>query len=115
MNKYKEDLESMVWQFGYRGTKGGRLMISTGGLSALEEAFSAIGWEDPHYVDDPSMECDVEGCHDWRSPQIHWDGVYSLICDSHFRDYCDKKPRPPMKQTAIDREASRDPVTRRLP
>ena len=108
-------LEAMVGQFGYRGVKNGKPMIWTGGLSALEEAFEALGWEDPHYVNDESMECDIEGCHEWRSPQIVWDGVYVLICHEHFVDYCVKKPRPPLKQSAIDREATRDPITRCLP
>jgi len=111
----KEALEDMVWQFGYRGTKSGRLMIWTGGLSALEDAFSALGWADPHYVDDDGMKCDVEGCNEWRSPQIRWDGVYVLICSKHFTDYCAKQPLPQLKQSAIDREASRDPITRILP
>lgn len=108
MSKYKEALESMVWQFGYRGTVGGKLAITNGGLSALEEAFEALGWDNPHYINDPSFECDIKGCHNWYSPQIKWDGVYVLICDEHFTKYCQKKPRPPLKQTALDREASRD-------
>jgi hypothetical protein len=104
----KSALESMVWQFGYRTTINDHLAIVNGGLSALEEAFAALGWGNPHWVDDPTMECDVEGCHQWRAPQIIWDGFYSCICDRHFAEYCLKKLRPPMKQSAIDREASRD-------
>lgn len=111
INKYKEALESMIFQFGYYGTKNNKPIIYTGGLSALEEAFEALGWEDPHYMNDTSIECDIKGCHEWRSPQIVWDGIYVLICRKHFRDYCDKKPRPPLKQTAIDREAKRDSIT----
>ena len=112
---YKEALEGMVWQFGFRDTVNDRLAITNGGLSALEEAFDALGWNNPHYVNDSSMECEIEGCHEWRSPQIVWDDVYVLICSKHFADYCAKKPRPPLKQSAIDREAERDPVTRCLP
>ena len=106
MNKYQEAIESLIWQFGFRVIVGDKPAITTGGLSALEEAFEALGWDNPHYVG-ASMECDVEGCHQWRSPQIHWDGVYVLICAEHFIDYCQKKPLPHLKQTAIDREASR--------
>lgn len=115
MDKFKSALEDMVWQFGHRGTKNSKLIIWTGGLSALEEAFEALGWEDPHYVADESMECDIKECVKWRSPQTVWDDVYVLICEKHFRDYCAEKPRPPLKQAAIDREAKRDPVTRCLP
>jgi hypothetical protein len=108
VNKYKEALEIMVWQFGHRVVSSGRLAIICGGLSALEEAFDALGWDSPHYINEPSMECDVKGCHNWRGAQIEWDGFYSCICDEHFKDYCAKKPRPLMKQAAITREASRD-------
>ncbi len=111
-NKYKEALEDMVWQFAYR--RGG-MYLSTGGLSALEGAFEALGWDDPYEVKDPSMECDIEGCHEFRSPQITWGGVYVLICDKHFHDYLTKKPLPKLKELAIKREASRDPVTGFLP
>ena len=98
----------MVWQFGYRVTFGDRLAITDGGLSALEGAFDALGWDNPHFIDDASMKCDIKGCHQWRSAQIHWDGIYVLICSKHFGDYCQKKPLPQLKQAAIDREASRD-------
>ena len=50
MNKYKDALEEMVWQFGHRGVKNNQPIIWTGGLSALESAFEALGWEDPHYL-----------------------------------------------------------------
>ena len=48
--KYKEALEDMAWQFGYRGTKDGKEVIHTGGLSALETAFFVLGWDDPHII-----------------------------------------------------------------
>ena len=105
--KLRDALEGMVWQFGYRITRRGKPCLSAGGLSALEDAFRALGWCDPYSVDE-SMECDVENCHNWRSSQIHWDGMYSIICDVHFKDYCGKEPRPQMKASAISREASRD-------
>lgn len=45
----REALEGMVHQFAYwHDTVGG---LSTGGLSALEEAFEVLGWEDPHPVE----------------------------------------------------------------
>lgn len=48
----EQALESMVWQFAYRGVKDSKLALFTGGLSALEEAFSALGWDNPHVVED---------------------------------------------------------------
>ena len=54
----KDALESMCYQFGYwNDAKGG---LTTGGLSALEDAFDALGWDDPHLV--PEMCCDEPGC-----------------------------------------------------
>ena len=105
---YKEALEDMVWQFAYRRTKDGKIMLCAGGLSALESAFDALGWDNPHFINDDSMECDIKRCHDWRSSQIHWDGIYVMICEKHFNDYCNKKPLPKLKQSAINRESRRD-------
>lgn len=49
MSKYKEALEDMVNQFAYKFDGKGKTppSIGTGGLSALEYAFWALGWEDP--------------------------------------------------------------------
>ena len=49
--KYKEALEDMAWQFGYRGTKDGKKVIHTGGLSALETAFFVLEWDDPKIIE----------------------------------------------------------------
>ena len=42
-----EALIDMVNQFAYRGTYEGRENLHTGGLSALESAFDALGLSDP--------------------------------------------------------------------
>jgi len=60
MTAERDALESMVLQFGYwHAGIGG---IRTGGLSALEEAFAALGWTDPHLM--PERCCDEPGCLD---------------------------------------------------
>ena len=46
-DELKEALVSMVEQFAYRGTFEGRENLHTGGLSALEDAFDALGLPDP--------------------------------------------------------------------
>ncbi len=54
--------------------------------------------------------CDVKGCDDivcsqggaWRETG------YWCVCPKHAQEARDKKPQPQMKQSAIDREASRD-------
>ena len=112
MNKYKEALEEMVWQFGYRGTKKGQPIIWTGGLSALEGAFEALGWDDPHFL--PIAEgycCEVEGCVEQDTNGSIWGDLYLRLCSKHGKDCWDGKPRPQIRQWAIDREAKRNLVT----
>jgi hypothetical protein len=46
-DELKEALADMVSQFAYRGTYEGRENLHTGGLSALEGAFLALGISDP--------------------------------------------------------------------
>ena len=46
-DELKDALIDMVWQFAYRGTYEGRENLHTGGLSALESAFDALGISDP--------------------------------------------------------------------
>jgi len=46
-DELREALIDMVWQFAYEGTKNKKSIMYTGGLSALEGAFSALGLSDP--------------------------------------------------------------------
>jgi len=46
-DELREALIDMVSQFAYRGTYEGRENLHTGGLSALESAFDALGLSDP--------------------------------------------------------------------
>ena len=46
-DELREALVEMIWQFGYRGTYEGRENLHSGGLSALESAFDALGISDP--------------------------------------------------------------------
>ena len=48
----RDALESMVYQFAYRGTRDGKPIIFTGGLSALSDAFKTLGWDDPYYLNE---------------------------------------------------------------
>ena len=110
MRKYKDALKDMVWQFAYRGTKGGKSIMWTGGLSALRGAFEALGWDDPKYFEDmDGVICDVEGCPGWVVAQggIWADIGYWCVCSRHSQVYRQGKPQPKMKTRAIKREASR--------
>ena len=114
-NPCQEALESMVWQFAYRVTKAKRLALSSGGLSALEEAFGVLGWDEPHYVQNKDCKCEVIGCYNWLAAGEIWEGLYLLVCSHHWHDSVTGKPRPPIEMWALKREAKRDPVTRSLP
>lgn len=107
----KDALESMVWQFGYRGVKNGKPIIWTGGLSALEEAFEVLGWEDPHYLPDAEGYCcEIKGCVEPDTCGTHWGDspLYLRLCSKHYRDSYSGKDCPEVKEWAIKREATRD-------
>jgi len=111
MSKYKEALEEMVWQFAYRSVgKGNKSILRTGGVSALESAFSVLGWDDPKIIEDfDGGICDVKGCAEWVVTQggMWAETGYWCLCDKHSSAAFKGKPQPEMKQRAIDREASR--------
>ena len=117
MSKYKEALESMVFQFGFRSVTDGKAAIWTGGMSALEEAFAALGWVYPHYLPEEGYTCEVVGCMEADTYGTHWDKskLYLRLCYEHYHQSCKGLPMPPIKQWAIDREAKRDPKTGILP
>lgn len=89
-------LEGMVWQFGYRSTRGRNLRISTGGLSALEYAFRMLGWKDPHNIT-TLVTCDVAGCYQNTSSAGPWpdDGPYVHLCPYHS-DFARYESPPPV-------------------
>jgi hypothetical protein len=56
----REALESMVHQFAHWDDKAGG--YTTGGLSALEDAFHVLGWDDPHpYPEGRCHRCKRQG------------------------------------------------------
>ena len=54
----KEAVLSLVVEFASWSESSGGFW--TCGLSALEEAFGVLGWDDPH--SDPEYRCDEPGC-----------------------------------------------------
>ena len=93
----QEALESMVYQFGYRGVKDGKPMIGTGGLSALEEAFEALGWDDPHYLPEEGFTCEIMGCMEADTCGTHWGALYLRLCSKHYQASQEGKPCPDVK------------------
>jgi hypothetical protein len=84
--RVREALEDMVYQFGYYTVKDGQPAIGTGGLSALEEAFEVLGWDDPYVIPDP-VWCDAPVTP--RCPNRPTSGTptpdgYKHFCHEHF-------------------------------
>ena len=113
--RLRQALESMVTQFGFRGVKDKKPVIHTGRLSALEEAFEALDWDDPHELPENGHTCEVEGCMEADICGTHWAGLYLHLCREHSKQQRQGKARPRIKSYALRREATRDPVTGWLP
>lgn len=109
----KEIIKQLIFQFGYRGVKKNKPVIHTAGLSALEEAFEVLGWEDPHYLPEQGFTCEVKGCMNEDTVGMHWGNskLYLRLCSEHHMQAFRNKPIPEIKQYALDREAKRDPIT----
>jgi hypothetical protein len=62
-------------------------------------------------------QCDVEGCKsNVSSGGCAWEETgYWSVCSQHAGESRNGKPQPKMKQSAIDRENSRDKTTGYLP
>lgn len=75
-------IEDLLYQFAYRTKSNGRLALTTGGLSALEGGFSALGWDDPHLL--PENECEQEGCHDEATCGKPTPAGYKRLCYTHY-------------------------------
>lgn len=115
MSLEREALEAMVFEFGYYDVKDGKAMVWTGGMAALELAFSALGWDDPHFLPEKDFTCEIVGCMQQDVAGLEWDGLYLRLCSQHSRECFYRKPRPSVKPYAVERESMRDPVTKRLP
>jgi hypothetical protein len=77
----REFAKDVAYQFGYYCQNGGRLHITHGGLSTLEEAFDILGWENPHPV--PECECEIDGCHEHATCGAPTADGYKWMCSKH--------------------------------
>lgn len=73
-----EAVQDLTQQFAYRINYNGKAAFSTGGLSALENAFDILGWDDPHPA--PEYECQNPECHAWATCGTYTRGGYKLLC-----------------------------------
>lgn len=84
--KLREALEGMVYQFGYDTVKDGQPALCDGGLSALEDAFDALGWDSPYVIPDP-VWCDapvVPRCPRRTSCGTPTPDGYKHFCSEHY-------------------------------
>ena len=85
MSKYKDALIDMVWQFAFRGAKNQKLILHTGGLSALEGAFNVLNWSDPYFVPmTKGRKCDYPKCFEWATCGTPTPDGYKHFCGKHF-------------------------------
>src|SRR3990172_12682336 len=115
-NELREALEDMVFQYGYRGVKNGKPTLF-GASSAINSAFKVLGWDNPRYLPEEGYTCEGKGCMEADTCGTPWGkgGPYLRICSEHYQMALEGEPMPEIKQYALDREATRDPITRILP
>jgi hypothetical protein len=80
-----ETVEDLVRQFACTTVSDGVSAYSTGGLSALEDAFAALGWDDPHPA--PEMACEHPGCNQWATCGTLTGDGYKRVCGTHFQGF----------------------------
>ena len=106
-----EALEDMITQFGYQTIYDGKPCITTGGLSALESAFDALGWVNPHFIPEEGYTCEIDGCMRSISSGQKWGKLYLMLCSNHGHRAFLQKRRPKVKKYALERELKRDKKT----
>ena len=84
VDEMREFAQDVAYQFGYYCQNGGRLHITHGGLSTLEQAFDILGWNNPHPV--PECECEIEGCHKHATCGAPTNEGYKRMCGRHCRE-----------------------------
>lgn len=87
----KEVLEDMAAQFAYRTVIKKKRYLATGGLSALEDCFDALGWKDPHSADKILSGCDYPGCNEFATCGTPTSNGYKHCCGDHFSFFNDGK------------------------
>jgi hypothetical protein len=82
-DRLREALEGMVWQFAHRSVRDGHRSLSTMGLSALEDAFEVLGWDDPRRCDEEGLGCAWPGCEEWATCGEPTPHGYEWRCSAH--------------------------------
>jgi len=82
--RLKDALEDMVNQFASYAIFQGILQRNTAGHSSLENAFDALGLDDPHPC--PEHECEWEGCHEMAVGGRPTEWGYMRLCSKHLSE-----------------------------
>lgn len=107
-SKYRDALEDMVYQFGYDCVKDGQPALCTGGLSALEGAFAALGWAEPYVIPDP-VWCDAPvtpRCPNRTTCGTPTTAGYKRFCHDHF-SFWQEAQRPQRTTVGRSQEGAR--------
>ena len=81
--RWRDLVEGLANQFAYPRDDPPRL--STGGLSDLEAAFDALGWDDPHRCE--WRDCEIPGCTTMANCGTPTpDGGYVRCCFRHYSE-----------------------------
>jgi len=83
--RLRDALEGMVQQFAYWSSAKDKNGLWTGGLSALEQAFDVLGWDDPHPC--PEQTCDEPGCTKQATEGVPTSKGYRRTCLKHCPDW----------------------------
>lgn len=74
-------VEGLVTQFAC-WSDGKNPGFVTGGLSALEDAFDFLGWDEPHFIKECC--CDEPGCRKQATCGIPTKEKYRSVCGDHY-------------------------------
>ena len=88
VGEIRDALEDMTRQFAYSGTLKKTPVYTTGGLSALENAFDVLGWSDPQPC--PENKCEIKGCNEIATcvgaNKDDIKGNFIRCCYKHFKE-----------------------------
>jgi len=79
----RETIADLLYQFAYDTTYRNGPALTTGGLSALEDAFAVLGWSDPHRI--PEEKCQTARCPKRATCGTPTPDGYKRLCGDHYR------------------------------
>ena len=103
-------LEEMAMEYATHTTDGKVLLLTTSNMSALQAAFRALGWDDPHEVDGEESGCNYPGCSEWAVyTTIAPDGTWLRRCKYHGGEWLTRE-REKQHHPMICRDRNGTPI-----